>query len=53
MNAQMELRLQQTREIGEALAILFVAKLADLTGLTVQQLALAGCWREISIEDRN
>jgi hypothetical protein len=53
MNAQMELRLQQTREIGEALAILFVAKLADLTGLNVHDLALVGCWREIRIEDQN
>lgn len=47
MNSQMEVRLQQTRDIGEALAILFVAKLADLTGLTVNELAVAGCWREI------
>ena len=47
MSVQLEIKLQQTRDPGEAQAILFVAKLAELVGVNVHDLALLGCWREI------
>lgn len=53
MSVQLEIKLQQTRDPGEALAILFVAKLAELVGVNVHDLALLGCWREIPSEGQN